>query len=551
MKIPYYRYEFTQGGRTLELYCVDSHEAPSIHSLFRIVVTALRALQTSRNIKSLRRIAIRGTAWYAMLEGDIVKELVDYSRRLRRIELWIVRKVKDPEKIARLSPLLKPYEGLLYYDPLSAFRLLERGQEGYTRRILKELRASKLLRKLMECLHNSPWTSPLDELMSPHLTLLSSSKAYGIVEYGLNCQVCKSNGGKCCTVLDTYTVGPFIIDIIEEEDSKEKLYKVRLRKDIDELYKVAGLDIEHELRKGFLRKENIVNLKLSDLLNQIVYFVSRSLEGKVPSDLIDPLALYIAFRATGILSLAPFLLDDHVEEFYVDSPGTTIYLDHDVWGRCTSNVKVSLDDMLRFITHVRMDSLQDLNPFKPSLKADLITKYFRARVSVDAPPLSPEGPSLDVRKYRIKPFTLPELIRRRCISIEAAAFLLLCIRHRRNITITGEPDSGKTTLLNALDMCTPPHWRKVYVEDVVESIPQRHLGKHQLRLKVKTYEEEFKSRISSKSIEIVKLLHRSPDYVILGEIQSPEHTKALFSALSAGLRCIHTCHSRDVRGLLL
>jgi len=54
----------------------------------------------------------------------------------------------------------------------------------------------------------------------------------------------------------------------------------------------------------------------------------------------------------------------------------------------------------------------------------------------------------------------------------------------------------------------------------------------------------------NKSEEIVKCLHRSPDYLILGEIQTAEHSKALFQAVAAGLHSIQTCHSDSAASLV-
>ena len=53
-----------------------------------------------------------------------------------------------------------------------------------------------------------------------------------------------------------------------------------------------------------------------------------------------------------------------------------------------------------------------------------------------------------------------------------------------------------------------------------------------------------------KSLEIVKTLHRSPDYLILGEIQTAEHSQALFQAIAAGLRAMQTCHSYSAASLV-
>jgi type IV secretory pathway ATPase VirB11/archaellum biosynthesis ATPase len=168
------------------------------------------------------------------------------------------------------------------------------------------------------------------------------------------------------------------------------------------------------------------------------------------------------------------------------------------------------------------------------------------RLSASVPPLSNDGLSLEIRRARKHPFTIRDLIDNETLSKEAAAILLLAISSRLNITITGGPGTGKTTLLNALDRMTPRWWRKVYIEDAIESrMIQNH---HQVRLQVDPVDEQL-SKLN-KSEEIVKSLHRSPDYLILGEIQTVEHSRALFQANAAGLRSIQTCHSDNAACLI-
>ncbi len=67
-------------------------------------------------------------------------------------------------------------------------------------------------------------------------------------------------------------------------------------------------------------------------------------------------------------------------------------------------------------------------------------------------------------------------------------------------------------------------------------------GYHQMKLKVDPFERGAEGS-RTKSMEITKILHRSPDVVILGEIQSEEHSKAFFHALSAGVRGLQTFHA--------
>ena len=266
------------------------------------------------------------------------------------------------------------------------------------------------------------------------------------------------------------------------------------------------------------------------------------------SSLVKKVALFSAYRALGVHKLMPFLLDRHVDEAFLDRPGTRVYIDHEEFGRCVSNVTLCERDVERFINHVLLESKLPLNYLNPSLKWNLRIGDFIVRTSIDVPPLSHEGPSLDLRKIKHRVYTIVDLFLNNVLSREEAAFLVLHVINRRNIIICGEPGSGKTTLMNALDLCTPKNWRKVYVEDVVESLDQRSHGRHQLRLYVEPFEVEERTR--KKSVEIIKLLHRTPDWICLGELQSKEHFKALFHAVAAGLRGIHTCHASSVFGLV-
>ncbi len=265
-------------------------------------------------------------------------------------------------------------------------------------------------------------------------------------------------------------------------------------------------------------------------------------------DTLDGMASYFAYKILGLQKVFPFLLDERVNEFYLDKPMTRIYLDHSEFGRCISNITLTTKDVQRFITHIEIESKLPLNYMNPSLKWNLSIKGQTLRVSIDIPPLSHEGPSLDIRRIRYELFTIIDLVKSGVLSKEEAAFLLLHVINRRNIVICGEPGSGKTTLMNALDLCTPRYWRKIYVEDVVESLEQRSKGRHQLRLYVEPYETSKKFR--RKYHEIIKLLHRTPDWICLGELQTREHFKALFHALTAGLRGIQTCHASSAEGLV-
>jgi type IV secretory pathway ATPase VirB11/archaellum biosynthesis ATPase len=131
------------------------------------------------------------------------------------------------------------------------------------------------------------------------------------------------------------------------------------------------------------------------------------------------------------------------------------------------------------------------------------------------------------------------------ISREAAAFLVVWLEAGGNVTIIGETGTGKTTLMNALDERIDPRLRRIYIEDAVETRDLLEKGYHQLKIKVDPVDRGGKATHSKES-EVVKVLHRSPDLVLLSEIQSEEHSRAFFHSLSAGIRGMQTFHASSV-----
>src|SRR5208282_5681286 len=100
--------------------------------------------------------------------------------------------------------------------------------------------------------------------------------------------------------------------------------------------------------------------------------------------------------------------------------------------------------------------------------------------------------------------------------------------------------------LNALDEAMNPQLRRIYIEDAVETKDLLSRGYHQMKLKVDPLERGGEGS-RTKSAEIIKILHRSPDLVVLGEIQSEEHSRAFFHALSAGIRGLQTFHASSTQ----
>ena len=348
-------------------------------------------------------------------------------------------------------------------------------------------------------------------------------------------------------MIDIYRVGPYVSLFFNVQDGRQIRYIqlpiVRTALEIS-LLSDLGKDTKSSTNPVLGFRESVTKQ-----LERVTTDISGQIREQIPEineNTRARIAQIVAHRTNVLGRIFPLLMDEMTEEVYLDGPNTSIYFDHQKMGRCITSSTFDETEVPRIVTFLRAESNLHLDRSNPSLKMELGLLGSVLRISASVPPLSADGLNLEIRRARKQPFTIKALIENKTITQEAAAILLLAVASRLNITITGGPGTGKTTLLNALDSVTPRWWRKVYIEDAIES--RTSLTHHQVRLQVDPVDEQH--RRMSKSEEIVKCLHRSPDYLILGEIQTIEHSKALFQAVAAGLHSIQTCHSDSAASLV-
>ncbi len=295
------------------------------------------------------------------------------------------------------------------------------------------------------------------------------------------------------------------------------------------------------LGKKILRFDELVSVLKTMFMWKVLEVNNLPIE----PDLFAELFIHKLIKLERII---PLFLDDGVNEIYMDQMNAPIYVDHRIFGRCNTEIVLEEEEVKSLLTRLKLEHPITVTTKKPSLKVEFKTNDFHMRISMDFPPLSPNGPTFNIRKFHKNPLKMVDLIELKTLPALLAAYLVEVVNHRKNITVIGEPNSGKTTLANAIDLYTPKHWRKIAIEDAIESINQTELGYKQLSIQVDSFESN--RSLYTKTSEILKLLHRSPDWIYLGEIQSSEHTKAMFEALNAGLKGIQTAHADSVEKIL-
>ena len=141
-----------------------------------------------------------------------------------------------------------------------------------------------------------------------------------------------------------------------------------------------------------------------------------------------------------------------------------------------------------------------------------------SRVNVIAPPLSLDGPTLTIRKFKKDKLTLDQLVKFGAISPEGAEILQIIGRVRCNIVISGGTGSGKTTLLNCLTNYIDEDERVITCEDSAELQLQQP---HVVRLETRPPNLEGEGMITMTDL-VKNCLRMRPERIIVGEVRGPE-----------------------------
>ncbi|MDB5543305.1 MAG: Pilus assembly protein CpaF, partial [Hyphomicrobiales bacterium] len=169
-----------------------------------------------------------------------------------------------------------------------------------------------------------------------------------------------------------------------------------------------------------------------------------------------------------------------------------------------------------------------------------------SRVNVIAPPLSIDGPTLTIRKFRKEKLTLDQLVKYGSISPEGAEILKVIGRVRCNVVISGGTGSGKTTLLNCLTNYIDEDERVITCEDAAELQLQQP---HVVRLETRPPSLEGTGAISMRDL-VKNCLRMRPERIIVGEVRGPEAFDLLQAMNTGHDGSMGTLHANSPREAL-
>ncbi|HYM17103.1 MAG TPA: CpaF family protein [Micropepsaceae bacterium] len=169
-----------------------------------------------------------------------------------------------------------------------------------------------------------------------------------------------------------------------------------------------------------------------------------------------------------------------------------------------------------------------------------------SRVNVIAPPLSLDGPTLTIRKFRKDKLKLEDLVRFGSITPEGAKICSIIGRSRCNVIISGGTGSGKTTLLNCLTAYIDVDERIVTCEDAAELQLQQP---HVVRLETRPPNLEGQGQITMRDL-VRNCLRMRPERIIVGEVRGPEAFDLLQAMNTGHDGSMGTVHANSPREAL-
>jgi pilus assembly protein CpaF len=166
-----------------------------------------------------------------------------------------------------------------------------------------------------------------------------------------------------------------------------------------------------------------------------------------------------------------------------------------------------------------------------------------SRVNVIAPPLSLDGPTLTIRKFKKDKLRMDDLVRFGSINEAGAKLLGIIGRCRCNVLISGGTGSGKTTLLNCLTAYIDADERVVTCEDAAELQLQQP---HVVRLETRPPNLEGQGQITMRDL-VRNCLRMRPDRIIVGEVRGPEAFDLLQAMNTGHDGSMGTLHANSAR----
>jgi len=276
-------------------------------------------------------------------------------------------------------------------------------------------------------------------------------------------------------------------------------------------------------------------------LKRKVAQVIKDYKFKIPNEAVEKLMYYIVRDYVGYGKIDPLMRDHMIEDISADGVNIPIYVWHREYESLPTNIVYkSVEELNSFIVRLAFLAGKQISIASPLLDASL-PDGSRIQMTYGRE-ITRRGSTFTIRRFRVDPLTISDLITFGTLSTEMAAYFWYAIENRASVLVAGGVAAGKTTFLNCLSMFIKPEFKVVSVEDTAElNLPHENWIPSVARTG-----SEKKHAGDVTLFDLLKAAVRQrPDYIIVGEVRG-EEAYTLFQAMATGHLGMCTIHAESV-----
>jgi flagellar protein FlaI len=341
---------------------------------------------------------------------------------------------------------------------------------------------------------------------------------------------------------------PYVYAAIVKESGTQKLRY--------EAIEPTLLDHEKDLLrviKEVLMDEVDVNLTEIDTKQRAAAYLKQKTQEaiknnkfKISEVAADKLMYYVLRDFVYYGKIDPLMNDHMIEDISADGVNIPIYIWHRKYESIPTNIMFTDEERLNsFIIRLAYLSRKNVSIASPILDASLPDG---SRIQLTyGNEVTRRGSTFTIRRFRVDPLTITDLIALNTVSLEMAAYFWYIIENRASVLVAGGVASGKTTTLNCLSMFIKPEMKIVSVEDTAEL---NLLHENWIPSVVRTGFAGSRHQSAITLFDLLKTAVRQrPDFIIVGEVRGRE-AYTLFQAMATGHLGMSTIHGESAEAVL-